>query len=290
MNKTLEDIGTHRLGVILVLVSALVFSTAGIFTKGVHAGAWDIIFWRGLFGTGFTVLYVWWRGSFTSDFFRMGKTGWAAAIVGASGTAAYIPAFKLTTIANVSLIYAATPMVSALLAWWWIGERAGKTVLLASAVSLLGVFIIVGGSVGGLHLTGDLLACYMVLAMAVGFVIYRKFPNTPAAGPSALSSILLMPFAFVFGAPFSNSFPEIAIMVAFGLVFAIASITLSEGAKRLPAAETSLLSILEVVFAPLFAWAIFSEIPALATLAGGALILAGVLATQVWPKRVVSLV
>jgi drug/metabolite transporter (DMT)-like permease len=280
----------HRCGVILVLLSALVFSTAGIFTKYVHAGAWDIIFWRGLFGTGFTLFYVWWRGSFTSDFFKMGKTGWAAAIVGASGTAAYIPAFKLATIANVSLIYAATPMVSALLAWWWIGERAGKTVLLASAVSLLGVFIIVGGSVGGLHLTGDLLACYMVLAMAVGFVIYRKFPNTPAAGPSALSSILLMPFAFVFGAPFSNSFPEIAIMVAFGLVFAIASITLSEGAKRLPAAETSLLSILEVVFAPLFAWAIFSELPALATLAGGALILAGVLATQVWPRKAVAVI
>jgi drug/metabolite transporter (DMT)-like permease len=61
---------------------------------------------------------------------------------------------------------------------------------------------------------------------------------------------------------------------------------LSEGAKRLPAAETSLLSILEVVFAPLFAWALFSEFPASATFAGGALILVSVLATQVWSKRV----
>jgi drug/metabolite transporter (DMT)-like permease len=279
----------HRLGIILVVVSALVFSTAGLFTKGVTASAWDIIFWRGLFGTLFTFAYVAWRGTFIPEFLRMGKSGIASAIVGALGTAAYIPAFKLTTIANVSLIYAATPMVSALLAWAWIGERARKSVLAASVAAMIGVAVIVWGSIGGLHLQGDLLACAMVLAMGIGFVIYRKFPNTPAAGPSALSSILLMPFAFVFGAPFSNSFPEIAIMVVFGLVFAIASITLS-GAKRLPAAETSLLSILEVVFAPLFAWAIFSELPALATLAGGALILAGVLATQVWPKRVVSLV
>lgn len=274
----------HRLGVILVLLSALVFSTAGLFTKGVVAGAWDIIFWRGIFGTIFIFLYILWRGTFTSEFLQMGKIGWALAIVGASGTAAYIPAFKFTTIANVSLIYAATPMVSALLAWWWIGERASKLVLMASLVSLVGVVIIAWGSIGGLHLIGDILACYMVVAMAIGFVIYRTYPKTPAAGPSALSSILLMPFALVFGSPFANSQTDILIMIAFGLVFAVASITLSEGAKRLPAAETSLLSTLEVVFAPLLAWAMFSEIPAIATFAGGGLILAGILATQAWPK------
>ena len=275
----------RAIGILLVVLSAFVFSLGGIFTKGVHAGAWDIIFWRGLFGTGFTLLYVWWRGSFNSDFFKVGKSGWAAAVVGASATAAYIPAFKLTTIANVSLIYAATPMISALLAWWWIGERAGKAVLLASVVSMLGVFIIVGGSVGGLHLAGDLLACYMVLAMGVGFVIYRAYPNTPAAGPSALSSILLMPFAVVLGSPFASSFSDILVMIAFGLTFAIASITLSEGTKRLPAAEASLLSVLEVVFAPILAWAFFVEIPALATFVGGALILASVLATQIWTRN-----
>lgn len=275
-------------GILLVVLSAFVFSLGGIFTKGVHAGAWDIIFWRGLFGTGFTLLYVWWRGSFTSDFFKIGKSGWAAAIVGASATAAYIPAFKFTTIANVSLIYAATPMVSALLAWWWIGERAGKAVLIASLVSLLGVFIIVGGSVGGLHLAGDLLACYMVLAMGVGFVIYRSYPKTPAAGPSALSSILLIPFPLAFGSPFTSLFSDVLVMVAFGLTFAIASITLAEGTKRLPAAEASLLSILEVVFAPVLAFALFAEIPALATFAGGALILASVLAMQLWQRKTVA--
>lgn len=275
----------RAIGILLVVLSAFVFSLGGIFTKGVHAGAWDIIFWRGLFGTGFTLLYVWWRGSFNSDFFKIGKSGWAAAVVGASATAAYIPAFKLTTIANVSLIYAATPMISALLAWWWIGERAGKAVLLASVVSMLGVFIIVGGSVGGLHLAGDLLACYMVLAMGVGFVIYRSYPNTPAAAPSALSSILLMPFALALGSPFTSSFSDVLVMIAFGLTFAIASITLSEGTKRLPAAEASLLSVLEVVFAPILAWAFFVEIPALATFVGGALILASVLATQIWTRN-----
>jgi drug/metabolite transporter (DMT)-like permease len=285
MSSFFSRLSPRAIGILLVVLSAFVFSLGGIFTKGVHARAWDIIFWRGLFSTGFTLLYVWWRGSFTSVFFKIGKSGWAAAIVGASATAAYIPAFKFTTIANVSLIYAATPIVSALLAWWWIGERAGKAVLVASLVSLLGVFIIVGGSVSGLHFFGDLLACYMVLAMGIGFVIYRSYPKTPSAGPSALSSILLMPFALALGSPFTSSFLDILVTIVFGLTFAIASITLAEGTKRLPAAEASLLSILEVVFAPILAWVIFTEIPAVATFAGGALILASVLAMQVWPRK-----
>jgi drug/metabolite transporter (DMT)-like permease len=290
MHKALSNLSPRTTGILLVLISALVFSTAGLFTRAVTADAWDIIFWRGLFGTGFTLIYVWWCGSLKSNFLALGKMGWIAAIVGASSTAAYIPAFKFTTIANVSLIYAATPMISALLAWWWIGERAAKVVLVSSVVSLLGVFIIVGGSVGGVHLTGDLLACYMALSFAVGMVIFRAFPSTPAAGVSAMSSILLMPFALAFGSPFTSSLSDILVMIAFGLSFAVASITLSEGTKRLPAAEASLLSILEVVIAPVLAWAIFSEFPALATFAGGALILVAVLATQVWPRRIAPII
>jgi drug/metabolite transporter (DMT)-like permease len=269
-------------GIILVLVSALVFSTAGIFTRAITAGAWDIIFWRGLFGIVFTIAYTAWRGTTKLEFLKMGKWGFAAAIVGASGTATYIPAFKLTTIANVSLIYAATPLVAAFLAWWWLGERATKLVLIACLATLLGVAIVVSGSIGGLHFKGDLLACWMALAMAIGFVIYRKYPKTPAAGPSALSSLLLMPIALTFGAPFTDSRPEIATMIGFGAVFAVASITLAEGAKRLPAGETSLLSTLEVIFAPLLAWIMFSETPAIASFVGGALILAAVVATQIW--------
>jgi len=61
------------LGVILPLVSALIFSTAGPFTKGVEAGAWAVVFWRGVFTALFTIGFVFWRGSFAevSDLFTI---------------------------------------------------------------------------------------------------------------------------------------------------------------------------------------------------------------------------
>lgn len=290
MNDRMAARSTHTSGVLLVVASSVVFSLAGIFTKGVHAGAWDIIFWRGIFAALFTTLYTFWCGSFRIEFLRMGKTGWAVAVVGALATAAFIPALKFTTIANVSLIYAATPLLAAVLAWWWIGERVTMPVLLGCAATLIGVSIIVSSAIGSVHLKGDILACSMALAMAIMFVIYRRFPKTPAAGPAALSSIILLPAALMFGSPFSAATDEIFIMVAFGLVFALASVTLSEGAKRLPAGETALLSLLEVAFAPVFAWIVFSEFPPFVTFAGGALILAGILGTQLWlSKPVVAL-
>jgi drug/metabolite transporter (DMT)-like permease len=268
------------MGIVLVVVSAAVFSTAGLFSKGLAAGAWDIIFWRGIFAALFTVAYSCWRGAFVKDFPRMGTGGIAAGIVGAASTAAFIPAFKYTSIANVSLIYAATPLFAAVIARIWIGERMRPVVITGCVASLVGVAIIVFGSLGHVNLKGDLLALWMALTMAIIFVIYRVWPETPAAGPATLSSVILLPFAMAFGAPFSNSMHEIIIMAAFGAFFAVASVTLAEGAKRLPAGEAALLSNLEVALAPVLAWLVFSEFPVMATVLGGTFVVIGVLISQ----------
>ena len=273
---------SHLTGVFLVVISAVVFSTSGIFTKGVEAGAWEIIFWRGVFAAGFTAAYVIWRSSFKREFVRMGVSGWAVALIGASGSAAFIPAFKLTTMANVMLIYAAAPLLAAILAWLWISERMTRRLALGCVGAIAGVGIIVQGSIGAGDLRGDLLALWMTMVMATIMVIYRRFPDTPAAGPATLSSIVLLPPGLLFGAPFAVPLGEFVAMAAFGLIFAIASVTLAEGVKRIPAGETALLSALETPLAPLFGWLFFAEIPPLATFFGGALILAAVIGTQVY--------
>lgn len=275
------QLASHKMGVTLVLVSAIVFSTAGVFTKSIDSTAWQIIFWRGVFAAAFTTAYVLWRGSFKREFMQMGSSGWAAAVIGASGTAAFIPAFKLTTMANVMLIYAVAPLIAALLAWFWIRERMTPSVMLGCLGAFVGVAIIVKGSFGNINLRGDLLALWMTIAMAVLMVIYRRYPATPAAGPMALSSIVLLPVALVFSNPFSIPFYDFLVTAAFGLIFAIASVTLAEGMKRIPAGETALLSALETPLAPLFGWMFFSEIPARSTFLGGAIILFAVLATQI---------
>jgi len=263
----------RRVGIALLLLSVVTYSTAGLFTKGVGAGAWEIIFWRGLFSAAFASVWTFRQRRFQREFFGMGTCGWAVAVIGGLGQAAFIPAFKLTTIANVALIYAVAPLIAALLAWLVMRERASAGTLIGCLFALAGVAVIVSGSLGHGSLTGDALALCMTIAMASVMVIYRKYPDTPGAGPAAMQSVLLLPVALLLGDPFSVVGPEIVVLAAFGLLFAIASIALAEGAKRLPAGQTALLSTLETPLAPVLAFLVLAEIPTFPTFIGGALVL-----------------
>lgn len=280
MNTPQHD-NSHFIGVMLVILSAFVFSLAGVYTKIVDAGSWEIIFWRGVFSAMFIVIYTIWRGTFKIEFIQMGRSGLALAIVGASASVAFISAFKMTTMANVALIYAAAPLVAAVLAWIWIRESISLKLVAGSIASFIGVAIIVHGSLGTTNLTGDILAVWMTVAFATFMVIYRCYPETPAGGPAALSSLLLLPVAVIFVSPFNVPFDELAIIATFALTFSIAAIALAEGVKRIPAGEAALLSVLETPLVFLLGWLFFAEIPPLASFIGGALILVAILATQI---------
>lgn len=276
-----QNLEARTVGVVLVVVSAVVFSSAGIFTKWVPTPAWDIIFWRGVSAASFTLIYLTFRGNLVREIRIFGKPALLVTIMMGLGTAAFIPAFKLSNVANVALIYGAAPFAAAGLTWVFIKELPTRTVLLASIAAFTGVVIVVSGSLGSSRVQGDMLAMFMTLMMAGTMVVYRKYPSTTAALPAALSSLLLLPLAFAFGEPLSVPTTDLPVLLCFGLVFAVASVTLSEGARRLPPAETALLSTLEMPLAPILALLILSEVPTPAMLLGGAIILAAV----VWSQR-----
>ncbi|MEM8577051.1 MAG: EamA family transporter [Pseudomonadota bacterium] len=274
-HSTSENL-VYRTGVVLLIVSAVAYSAAGIFTKGVEAAAWAVIFWRGVFAALATTAYAARSGGLRAEFLGMGRAGLAVAVIGAVGTAAFIPAFKLTSVANVALIYAAAPFLAAALAWLTIGEQVGARTASGAAGALAGVAIIVAGSAGSGSLRGDALALLMTAAMATIMVIYRARPATPSAGPSVLQSLCLIPLALAFSAPFAVPVGEVAILAAFGLVHAAASVTLAEGAKRVPSGQTALIGALETPLAPLLALLILAEWPPQATVLGGSIVFAAV--------------
>ena len=258
----------------------------GLFAKGVSSEAWAVIFWRGFFAVIFTTGYISWRGTLNHDFLQMGKPGWIVAIIGASATAAFLTSFKHTAIANVSVIFASSPLLAIAMAWLWFKERPTTKNLIACIVAFSGVAIIVQASLGSPSLFGDLLALYMTFGMTLFIVIYRRYPDTPAAGPNVVSSLLLLPVCMYFGAPFDIPWTDFLILVVFGFVFAIASVTLTEGARRIPAGETALISLIETPLAPLLAWLVLSEVPPQATFIGGTIILMAVISSQAPWKQI----
>ena len=128
----------HRLGILLIFVSAIAWSSAGLFVRLLPFDVWTIIVWRGVFGVLFIGSFVFWRFGWTT-FSLIRKLGRAGATVTLCSTAAitlFPYAFQTTSVANATTILAAIPFITAGIAWVWLGERPSIPTLIASAVAL----------------------------------------------------------------------------------------------------------------------------------------------------------
>ena len=273
-----------RKGVIYLLVSAVFFSFSGVFVKGVEATGADVVFWRAAFGAVFMLAWV----AISSDIRQDMQLKLPVVILAGLAvicTTTFLMAFKYTSIANVAMIYATTPLVAGMLGWLILSERFSLKDILLSFLALLGVGVVVFGSLGTINVLGDFLTIIMATTLALIIVLFRKFPETSSGAVNIYScAVLVIIFSF-FASPQTVPLQEIIILAIFALFFIIAYVTLQEGSKILPPALTSLLSILETPLAPIWAWLLLSELPALMTVIGGLIILIAVLAAIAEPKE-----
>jgi drug/metabolite transporter, DME family len=270
------------IGIALVLSSAVAWSTAGFFARMVPVDIWIVVFWRGIFGgLSIAALAMIERRRFGFDFKRAFSLGGIALIlISATGKIAFLYALQNTTVANVTVLYATLPFMTAILAWLWFRERAERRTLIGSLVAGVGVLITVAGStgLGGGHILGDLAALFMTLTMALMTVIMRRHRDVPMLEAAALSGFVAATVAFPMAEPFSIATTDILWLALFGLVTQGGGLGIyTMGARRLPSAQAALLSASEVPMSPLWVWIFFSEVPAQETFIGGGLVLAAIL-------------
>ena len=266
-------------GVTLVVLSAFAFSMAGFFTRLIDTDVWTMLFWRGLFGGLFIACYIVWReGAGVALAFR--RIGWAGLVAAACSTAAticFVNALRETTVADVLVINATAPFMTAGLAWAWTGARERWTTLVASLVALLGVVVTVGAALASGHLLGNFLALLMTILISAMMVVIRRYRGVnmlPAASLSAfLCALVVWPWAEPAGATGRNFF----YLVLFGTTqFGLGLLLLTTGTRLISATRSALIGALETPLASALVWLAFAEVPPLATCLGGAIVLAAV--------------
>ncbi|HEX2715340.1 MAG TPA: DMT family transporter, partial [Candidatus Acidoferrales bacterium] len=204
-------------------------------------------------------------------------------------TILFINAFRRTSVADVTIIYATAPLVTAALGWVWLGERESWTTLAASTVALVGVIVMVGGAVTEGHLLGDLLAFGVTLCMAVMMLIIREHRDTPMLPAACLSALLCAFVVWPIAAPGSARPTDMVSLILFGTTqLGLGLLLLTLGTRLISATESALMSALEAPLAPLWVWLAFNEIPSLATVAGGVIVMAAVSAHIVASSRSAS--
>lgn len=272
----------RRMGIALVIAAAVAWSTAPLFVRLLALDSWTIVFWRGLFGGGFTlaVLVLTQGRAGLRDLTGMDKSGWLVAALSTLGMVSFIPALQLTSVSNVAIIIATGPFVAAAFAWLRLGEAAGWRTLLASLVAFCGVVIIVGDAGTRADILGIALACLMTVAIAAMTVTVRRHKNTPMVAAAALSNLL----GSLVSIPFAHSITavtatDLAVLAAFGFLQVGLGLSLFMlGSRRLPSGRATLIATLETPLMPFWIWLAFQEIPAVRTLAGGALVMGAVIA------------
>ncbi len=278
-----ENSSAHRdsgLGVVLIAGSAVAYSTAGFFTRLIPVDLWTLIFWRGLFSTGFllAVAHVRHGRLALRPFLKLDRWGWIAAGFSTAAMFCYLAALRNTSVADVAIIYGTAPFVTAAIAVIVLGERTTPMTLWCSAVALVGVALMFAGSSVSRALDGDLLALGMTVLMALMIIATRRSRSASSLPIAAISSLVSSIVAAPLAHPARPDLLQLAELALFGITqLGLGLLLLIAGTKRLSASRVALIGGLDVPLAPIWVWIAFAETPSSATVAGGVTVIAAVI-------------
>lgn len=264
-------------GFVLVLIAAISFSTAGLFTRVVTTDIPATLFWRSLFGALFVfAIHVAVSGfRLKNNYLKFTKHEWITASVSAVATIFFISSFYYTSIANVAFVYGAAPLATALIAWLLLREKPTKATMMDATLALIGVGVLVWGGQSFSDFLGLGLAGAMTVFMASISVLMKLFPNQQPAKTTYLCGILvaLMTSVGALGAELGeNDMMWLAIygLVNVGLGFGLYVL----GATKISPTSATLISMLEIPLAAIWAAWLFGEAVTTPMYIGGGIVIA----------------
>jgi drug/metabolite transporter (DMT)-like permease len=284
---TARDAARYRRGALLVAGAALAWSSSGLLVRTTATDNWTTLFWRSVFAALFLATYIALRdgrGALRA-FANLGLPGLGIALAFGTSMTCFIIGLKETAVANVLIFQAAAPFVAAVLGWVWLGERISWRGGAAILATLAGIFVMVSDSVEKGRVFGDLISAVMGISFAVVVVLARRHRDV-AMTPAMCLAIVL---AGLVALPFADLAPmptDLGLLALFGIgQMGFALILFTAGVRLIPAADAGLITMLEVILAPVWVWLAFGENPGPRALIGGAIVLAAVVGHTLFEKR-----
>ncbi len=289
--------GLRTGGLLLGVFSALAFSSSGPFVKPLLEAGWSLgaallvrMAVAGAILSPALVIAVRARPGLLRRWWRL-IAGFG--LFGVAGCQLFFfSALQRMPVAVALLIQYLAPVLLVALAWIRTRRAPSRVVLIGSLVSVVGLVLVVDISGARFDLLGTLLALAAAVCVGAYFLIAERVGDDlpplalAAAGllsGAALIGVLCLVGVLPFAAPNVTVVlggQHIAGLVAIGWIAAVAT-TLGYAfgvmaVPRLGSRLASFVGLSEVLFALGFAWLLLGEAPAAVQLAGGALIVVGV--------------
>ena len=270
----------RRRGYLITLLGVIWLSPDALVLRLIDSETFAVLGWRGGLAALVLIAFLLLRDG--PGFWRkIIAQGWPLLVLALSyaiNTATFVGAIANSSVADVLVILAATPFVAAALGWLFIRETPTPRTLAAIILGAIGVVIAAAGGVSGGSPLGIFLAVSTTIMLAMQFTLLRVWPHLDNVAAVVIGSIAVAALSFAVSDPFSIEGVHRFWAIVLGLVLTPVAFTLVMiGPRYLPAAEVSLMMLLETALGPLWVWLVLSEAPSLTALSGGVLIIIAVL-------------
>ena len=272
-----------------MLVAGLMLSLSGVTLRHIEsASGWQILFYRSL--TFFVVVTLYlvfrYRTRVVRAFVTTGRPGLVVAVSLGLGSACYVFALLLTTVANALFIISSAPFVTAVLGWIVLRERVRPLTWFTMTIALAGIAIMFVNGIQSGRLLGNIVALGPAVSFAIMLVTLRRAADRDMIPAICLAGFVGAALGFTMADTLILSRHDLALCLFLGVFqYTGGFVLITLGARYLPAAEVALLSLAETVLAPVWVWLGVGEVPTVLTLAGGAIVLSAVVAQAVTGMR-----
>lgn len=258
-----------------MLLCACLWSIAGIIIKMVDMNSFAIAGFRSLFAAAAVGVFM----AVTKNRIVISKKTVIGAVFLCATFMAFVTANKLTTAANAIVLQFTAPVFVMIIEALAAHKKPRVFDALTVLVTLGGISLFFLDSLGSGRSIGDIIAVFAGLFLGLFFFIVGE-----SQGDEKISGILFgQLLTAVIGIPFvfftentvnAQSILWIAVLGVFQL--GIPYILLSEASKYCPPLACSLISVAEPLLNPVWVAVFYGEIPGIAALAGGVIVIAAV--------------
>lgn len=272
-------------GRLWVMAAAVLWSSSGLFAKAPIFDDWPVesrgillAFWRALFA-GVLILPAVRRPRWDIKLIPL-------CVAFTAMNVTYLSAMTTTTAANAIWLQSTAPWWVFLIGVVLLGEPFVRSERFPLLVGGLGLAIILGFQLGGAERNGILLGllsglCYSCVVMSLRALRLHDTVWLVAACHLVAAAALA---PFVVRAGIWPSGRQLPVLAGFGLFqMALPYVFFGRGLRAITSQEATAIGLLEPLLLPVWVYLVWGEAPSLSTIAGGALILAGLLLRYVVP-------
>lgn len=268
----MHNLSEHNKGILAVFLTAILWSSGGLFIKLISLNSMQLSFFRCLIAAiVFAIL-------FRKKILKVNLLALINSFAYAAVLILFVIATKTTTAANAIFLQSTAPIYVLIFEPVLTKTKWERINIITIAVCFIGMILFFMGDLTPGDIKGNIAALLAGIAFATFFLGMKK--NDPKYGESSIFygnvvvALFCIPFILDMKPISTQDLAMVSFLGVFQIAFAYA--LFSYGLKRIKAVEASIISMFEPVLNPIWVFIGYGEIPSFYAIIGGIIIITAI--------------